>query len=508
MIGLRRALLFSVTERYVALTLNFVTVATLARLLTPEEFGYSVIGAAAIGFAECLRDFGTSGFLVQTRVATRHASRTAFTVMLMLTLMVAATLWAAAGPIAGFYEKEGLTAYLHVIAFGLLMGPFAAPPLALLRRDMQFKAVAIINISSAVSIALVTVSLAVMGASYMSFAWGILAGATVTAVLAVLSHGDMRIFRPSVAEWRAVLSFGGYSSAAGMFWKLQEFAPSLIIGRLMDFGAVGLFSRAVMVCQLPDKCLLNGLMPVALPALANEARAGRSLASAYLTATAYITAVQWPSLLLLACLAHPAVLILLGGQWVSIVPLVQIISLGLLACFPTVLAYPLLAAAGGIRHAMIAALFGLVTSVSLALFASQWGLTGLAFGMVATVSLQACLSLYLIRLYAPFRLGELARALRRSAVAAAASGAVPAAAVALNGFDFAFSIPEGIAIGIGAVIAWIAAIRWSGHALAAEIDLVVEMAGRAGRMLREDIRARNEIRARGAAASGSRAEGT
>lgn len=490
MVGLRRALLFSVTERYISIALNFVMVATLARLLTPEEFGYSVIGAAAIGFAECLRDFGTSGYLIQTHSATRLAARTAFTVMLTLTLAVVAALWAAAGLIADFYGKEGLKLYLHITALCLLMGPFAAPPLALLRRDMQFQVVAIINVANSVTIALVTVSLAIMGASYMSFAWGIWAGASVTAVLAVLLHGDVRIFQPSLAEWRAIVSFGGYSSATGMFWKLQDFVPSLIIGRLMDFSAVGLFSRAAMVCQLPDKCLLNGLMPVALPALAAEARAGRDLATAYLKATAYITAIQWPSLILLACLAHPAVLILLGAQWVSIVPLVQIISLGLLLCFPTVLSYPLLAAAGGIRHAMIGSLIGLLSGTSFALLASPWGLTALAFGLVATASTQACLSLYLIRLYAPFSLGELARTLRKSAVTAATSALVPFLAVALNGFDFGFSITESIAIGVGSVIAWIAAIHWTRHPLAAEIDLALDALKKVGRVIRHEIRAR------------------
>ncbi|MDR6955756.1 O-antigen/teichoic acid export membrane protein [Ancylobacter sp. 3268] len=491
MVGLRRALLFSLTERYISIALNFVMIATLARLLTPEEFGYSVIGAAAMGFAECLRDFGTSGYLVQARSATHLAARTAFTVMLTLTLAVAATMWVAAGPIAQFYGRAGLESYLHITALGLLMGPFAAPPLALLRRDMQFQLVAIINVASAGTIALVTVSLAVMGASYMSFAWGIWAGASVTAALAVMLRGDMRIFRPSLAEWREILSFGGYSSAAGVFWKLQDFVPSLIIGRLIDFNAVGLFSRAVMVCQLPDKCLLNGLMPVALPALAAEARAGRDLTSAYLKATAYITAIQWPSLLLLSCLAHPAVLILLGVQWVSIVPLIQIISLGLLLCFPTVLSYPLLAAAGGIRHAMIASLVGLLSSIIIALFVSRWGLTALALGVVLNVSIQSGLSLYLIRLYAPFSLIEMACTLRKSAATAATTALVPLLAVALNGFDFDFSIAEGIMVGIGSVIVWIATIRWTGHALEAEVDLLFEMVRKVCRIIHHEIRTRN-----------------
>ena len=490
MVGLRQAVLFSVAERYVTIALNFIMIATLARLLTPAEFGYSVIGAATIGIAECLRDFGTSGFLVQAKVVTRQATRTAFTVMLVLSLAVAVALWIAAGPVAVFYEKDGLKLYLEITALGLLAGPFAAPPLALLRRNMQFGAVAIINVASAVTISLVTVILAVTGASYMSFAWGILAGAFITAVMAVIFHGDVRIFAPGIAEWRAVLSFGGYSSAAGVFAKLGEFAPSLILGRLMDFSAVGLFSRAVMVCQLPDKCLLSGLVPVALPALAAEVRAGRNLAGAYLKGMEYITAIQWPSLLLLAFLAHPAVLILLGPQWVSIVPLVQIISLGLLSSFPGVLAYPVLAAAGGIRHAMIGALAGLVIGTVIAAIAAIWGLMAVAIGLAATFGIQAILALYLVHLHAPFDLGELVAALRKSAAVAAASTMVPALAIMLNGFDFKLSIVQGIIIGMASVAAWVMAVLWTGHPFATEVRLIARTVANAARGLARELRAR------------------
>ncbi|HEY9214839.1 MAG TPA: oligosaccharide flippase family protein [Ancylobacter sp.] len=490
MVGLRQAVLFSVAERYVALALNFIMIATLARLLTPTEFGYSVIGAATIGIVECLRDFGTSGFLVQARVVTLQATRTAFTVMLVLSFAIAAALWTAAGPVADFYERDGLNLYLQITALGLLAGPFASPPLALLRRDMAFRAVAIINVAGALTIALVTVMLALIGASYMSFAWGILAGAFVTAALAVLLYGDVRIFLPCVAEWRAVLSFGGYSSAAGVFAKLNEFVPSLILGRLMDFSAVGLFSRAVMVCQMPDKCLLNGLLPIALPALAVEVRAGRRLAAAYLTGMTYITAVQWSSLLLLIFLAHPAVLILLGEQWVSIVPLVQIISIGLLSSFPTVLAYSVLATAGAIRYAMIGALAGLVIGTVVAAIAAFWGLTVLALGVAGTCVIQAIFSLYLVRLHAPFDPRELFEALRKSAVVAVVCATVPALAIAFNGFDFELSIFQGIAIGGASVAAWVMAVHWTEHPLATEVHLIAQTVANAGRGIGRELRTR------------------
>ncbi|MEP9379954.1 oligosaccharide flippase family protein [Aquabacter sp. CN5-332] len=501
MVGVRQALLLTAAERYVVISVNFLMIAVLARLLTPEEFGFSVIGAATVALAECLRDFGVSGYIVQQRHLTRHGTQTAFCVMLLLSILVAAAVWFAAGPMASFYNKDGLRFYLEVTALSLLAGPFSGPPLALMRRDMDFAKVAMVNVASGVVTAAVTVGLAILGATYMSFAWGACAGALAAAILAVALRGELWIFRPSLADWRDTLSFGAYASATGFLSKIYEFVPSLLLGRILDFTAVGLYSRAALVCQLPDKCLLTGLLPIALPAMAAEVRAGRSLKPVYLHGITYITAVQWPALIVLAFLAQPIVLLLLGEQWGAITPLVRIMALGLLLSFPTVLAYPLLVAAGGVRDTMLGSLIVLVLGGSLMTAAAFFGLFAMAFGWVAAVALQAGVSLYFLRRHIVFNAGELAGALRKSAIVAAASSAVPALAVALNGFDFHLPIPVAIAVGAGAVLVWAISLKWTDHPLHAEAALLllaIRRAAASARGMAARWSMRRRLRARGA----------
>ena len=74
-----------------------------------------------------------------------------------------------------------------------------------------------------------------------------------------------------------------------------------------------------------------------------EIRQGNDLKRAYLQALSHITVVHWPALLLLAVLAQPIVMVLMGQQWTQIVPLVQIISIACLFWFPMVLTPAILA---------------------------------------------------------------------------------------------------------------------------------------------------------------------
>lgn len=468
--SVRRAFLFSASERYVVMTANFLMVAVLARVLTPEEFGFAVIGAAVVAVVETFRDFGALSFIVQKDVLQEQEARTAATIMLASTLVIAAAVLIAAAPLAAFYEREGLRPYLQVIALTLIAGAISGPLIALLQRDLLFGSIAIINVASAVCCALCTLALALLGASFMSFAWGGAAGAAVGAVLAMILKRDLWIFRPSLRAWRSTLSFGGYWTATGFLNKVYDYVPPLVLGRSLGFDAMGFYSRAAQVSQLPDKCLLAGLLPIALPAMANEAREGRSLKSAYLLSLSYITVLQWPALILLTFLAHPVVLILLGQQWLSIVPLVQIMSLALLPAFLTILAYPLLVAAGGVRDAFTATLVTVPPCMLLTGAAALYGLEAAALSLLAAQLIQSGVWLHFIRRRVPFGWREAAEALLRSLGVCAGSAVVPMIVLALNGFRFDASIPAAAVSVIGAAAGWALALTLTRHPFLAEMD--------------------------------------
>ena len=485
---IRQAILLTAAERYIVISMNFLMIAIVARLLTPDDFGLSVIGAAAIGLAECLRDFGVSGYLVQQTKLTRHETRTAFTVMAILSLLVAAVIWFSGPFLATFYEREGLDAYMKVIAVGFLAGPVSGPIMALMRRDMEFGKLAIVNIASGAVTAVVTVCIALWNASFMSFAYGVAAGAFASSVMAIALRRDFWVFKPAIAEWRSVAHFGGYSSATGMLSKAYEFVPSLVIGRVLDINAVGLYSRAASVSVLPDKCLLVGLVQIALPAMAAEIRAGRSLKFLYLQSLSFITAVQWPSLIVLAFLAHPAVLILLGGQWTEIVPLLQVMCLGLLLSFPTLLTYSLLVAMGQVRDAMIGSVIVLVAGAVIFLIAAPAGLMATAIASVVCVGVQSAVSLFYVRRHVAFSIGEMAESLKASTIIAAASTIAPAAIWMWNGFSFEISFVAAFVSGTGALIGWGLGLWWTRHPLFSELVLLKQFVLKAPDLLRKALR--------------------
>lgn len=469
MAGIRRSLLLASAQSYASLLINFATVVITARLLTPADIGVAVLGLSVVGLAELLREFGTSTFLIQQPEITREKVRTAFTIMLLLSCVLSGTLFLLSSSIAAYYGNEALDPYLRLTALGLMMGPFVSPILALLRREMAFGTLAVLSVVGASVNMVAVVTLALMGYRYMSFAWANLFSGMLGVLLALWVRPGLSIFRPSLSELRGAIAFAGYDSATVILNSVWNAFPYFVYGRVLGIEAVGLYNRAVTVCLLPERALLASLTAVLLPVFSAQAREGHSLKSAYLRAIEYITALHWPALILLAIFAHPVVHILLGHQWTAIAPLVQIISVALLAWFPAYLTYPTLVATGGIRDTLTASLISLPIAALILTVASRHGLHAVALSMLITIPLQVAVAVTFVRRRVGFAWSEMLAAIRKSIVVAALSAAGPGLFVAMLGQRNENSIAFLIIGLVIAAIGWLAGLRMTCHPLMDEI---------------------------------------
>jgi O-antigen/teichoic acid export membrane protein len=468
-VSVRRSLFFSFIDKYATGAISLATIAVAARLLTPAEIGVFVVAMAAVNVVEHFRDFGICNYLVQVREITSEGAQTAFTLSFGFSLVLAALLFALAGLWGRFFGHPELEPIVQFLAAGFLLVPFSSPILALLRREMAFRTIAYINVGAAMANSIATIAFAALGFGSLSLAWAVLIAAASTAVMALACRPKLKIFRPALSEWRSVFSFGGYSSATTLLNMLYDLLPSLAVGRVLGFDAVGVYSSATRLCLLPERWIFGALQQVVLPALSARVRGGDELKGPYLMALGLITVVQWPFLVCLALLADPIVLVLLGAQWMGVAPLVRIIAVAWLAMFPAQLTYPLLVSVGKVKEALTASLVTLPVSAALVVASTFIGLEAVAASALLTAPFQVYVALNFVRRHVPFAWSELAHAVSKSAVVTLCAAAAPAAAVALAGFRFDLSIIEMLTAGTGAIVGWAVGLSVTAHPLLEEI---------------------------------------
>ena len=86
---------------------------------------------------------------------------------------VSLALFSAAPLFAEFYAEPRLVTALRIASLGILASSFAAVSMSVLRRDMDFRALAFINVGGIIVNLLVAVGLALAGWSYLALVIGV-----------------------------------------------------------------------------------------------------------------------------------------------------------------------------------------------------------------------------------------------------------------------------------------------------------------------------------------------
>jgi O-antigen/teichoic acid export membrane protein len=336
---------------------------------------------------------------------------------------------------------------------------------------MAFDVLAWCNLTAALITVATSIGLVALGWGFLGLLIGSVVGQAAAVALLVGARRDLRIFRPSFNGWRDVIGFGAYSSAVVIINVIYNAWPQLILGRILDFTAVGLYGRAAGSTQLFDRLFLGVLGPVIMPAIAAQTRAGADLKRLYLQAVELLTAAQWPFLTFMALMADPIVRIWFGPGWLDVVPLVRMLCLASLALFAACLTYPVLVAVGRVRDTLTSSLISLPPSLLVIFVASFFGVKAVAASALLTLPFQAAVAIYFIGRQLAFGRAELVRATLKSGIVTACSCAAVMVSVAVNNFSFALPAFGFFGAAVTGLIGWWLGLVITGHPLLAQLRL-------------------------------------
>lgn len=465
----RRALAFSYFEKYVAIALAIASTMVLSRLLSPDEIGVFSVAAVFTGIVGSLRDFGAGTYIVQEPDLTEQRIRSAFGLALILGGAFAAFAAIASLPASWLYRDPGVGSVLLVLSLNFLIVPFGSITQAQLSRDLRYDALAVINLSHATVLAAASIWLAYLGFSYMSPAYGSVAAASVSALVASFFRSRSLPWRPSFAELRRVASFGGRVSGASLLNDLGEGAPDLIIGRSLGLEAAGLFSRANSLFMLYRRAISRAMFPIAFSYLSRENRSGRDVGDALMHVTSLVTGIGWAGLVFMAVYADPIVRVMFGSQWLAAVePARWLLVAGL---FSSLVSFctPALTAVGDAQRVLRLAVVSLAGRVVAVVVGAPFGLFGIACALAAWELINAAVQIEstVLRLSAS-RMAWVTVVLR-SATLAAWTNALPAALLFLEPFHkvpLLFQLSSGCAL---AAVGFLMGAYYGRHPIAAEI---------------------------------------
>ena len=429
----RKSLFFSFLDRYASLLIAVASSMVIARLLTPTEIGVFSVTMVLLMFVATVRDMGAGQYLLQEKNLTPERIRAVWSVQLGLGLGLACVVLLASYPVAAFYNEPRMRSIMLVVALNYSINPFGSLTYAWLMREMRFESVALMRFSASLSGALVSMWLAWQNYGPISMAFGSLASTFTNALMAVYFRPKSFPWLPGVGEIKRVLVFGSQLTASSVVNVISGSAPELLLGKMQDLTAVGLYSRSSGLVQMFHRLFVDAVGAVCMPWFARQSREQGSFVGPFLKATAYVTAFGWSFCLAVICLAHPIVRVLYGHQWDQSVDLARLLAVAMAFSVPTALCGAALLSSGAATKIVRMTFTSALQSVALVTVGASQGLLQLGSALIVAAAGSAAIALRVTLPHIGLPMLQLLGTLRKSAAVAILSAVGPALALWIYG---------------------------------------------------------------------------
>jgi O-antigen/teichoic acid export membrane protein len=315
----------------VKLGLRVISVAILARLLTPQDYGIVAGAFVALDFAAMIYSLGLAPTLIQRKEVRRDHVATAFFASLFIALLAGAGLWLGAPLVAQLMRIPELAQVLKFLAFLTPLGAFNALCEALLARDMKAKSVALRPVFSfTVAAFFVGIPLAYAGFDYWSLISMQAAEMTLGAAAFAFAARHLLVW-PTFSTlafrelWPMTLGF----SITNPLEYISRNADQFFVARLLGANALGFYSRASFAVK-NSTSLFNDVARIAMfPAMAQVHDEKDRLGKALLKSLSLIAFLALPVSAFCIVFASEIIRLLLGQRWLAVAAAFALLSASL-----------------------------------------------------------------------------------------------------------------------------------------------------------------------------------
>jgi O-antigen/teichoic acid export membrane protein len=311
--------------------LQFGASLIVARLLTPYEMGVFAMAVAIVGLLSTLRALGLSGYIVRARELNAAVLSSAFTINALIATLVSAIIVGLSTLGRALLDEPGVGHVLLVMAILPLIGIFEFLPASGIERGGSFRAIAFVNLVRALLANGVMLGLAFSGFSFMSLAYGQIAGSIAgTIVINIVGRRHVNL-RLRLAGWQDIMLYGLQMLAISGINTIASRIADLMLGRLLGLGALGLYSRASGLNGLLWDNIHLVISRIVFVDFSERRRQEKSLRDRYLRIVRMVTALLWPAFAGLAIIAGPLVQTLYGENWIGAALPLSLLSMSAIA---------------------------------------------------------------------------------------------------------------------------------------------------------------------------------
>ena len=382
----------------------------LARLLVPADFGMIATIQIFTGFVGMFVAGGMGQSLIRAKQVDQNDFNAVFTLQLAVGILVYIVFFTTAPLVARLFEDPRYTDLIRVSTLSFLLRPLVTMRNAWLNREMNFKSRTLVDVATGFFGGFISVVMAMSGMGVWSLTVSGLLGALFNNLwLSRLTPLNPRL-NLNIATMRKHAGYGAKIVGNDIVNYLHSQSRTVILSKMAGPAFLGLFNKSESLARLPNQLLMSPTMEPLFRALSKTQDDLDQTKYLFYRAVTLLMAYTTPAYVLMWWIAERFIGVVYGPNGTSAgAPMSILTAAGIFlnVVFPC---SAVLAAQNRLGKEMLAAAINLPILAGACIIGLQWGLAGVAWGVVLAQSLFAVQLYGLVLRAIPTRLTELVHA--------------------------------------------------------------------------------------------------
>lgn len=299
-------------------------IAVLARILTPSQFGTYGIALLTLGLLEMLTETGVNIFLIQEKSKIKSYLNSSWAVSIIRGLLIGFIIILSTFFIPKFFNIPHVRNLLYLISFVAIIRGFINPMKVNFQKELEFKKVFFFQGFLYFIDAITAIGLALAFRHESSLVFGMLLAALTEVIISFIIFKDKPKFIFEKKKFLKVINSGKWVTGASIASYIFQNIDNAVIGKLMGATSLGFYQQSYSIATLPVTAVSDIYNKVMFPIYSKMTDINKLRTVFYKVFFGFL-ALSTIFGLFIILYTNQIVLIFLGSNWISIVPVLKVL---------------------------------------------------------------------------------------------------------------------------------------------------------------------------------------
>ncbi len=311
--------------RLLTRVISFFQIIIMARLLSPEQFGMFGIAVLVTALLEVITETGVNVILIQEKNSIEKFLSSAWIVSIVRGVVIASIIILSASFVSDFFRSSESFPLLQLISLVPFLRGFINPATVKFQKNLEFNKELWYRLSIVIFDAIVTIFFGIITRNAICLVFGLIAGVVLELFLSFIIIRPLPRLEFHKNYLFKLFHSGKWITLSGIFNYLYHNADNITVGRILGTSSLGLYEMAYNISMLPITEISDVVSKVTFPLYSIISDDRLRLRRAFVKTISLVAFLTIPFGIILFIFSTELVNILLGSNWVGIVPALRIL---------------------------------------------------------------------------------------------------------------------------------------------------------------------------------------